>query len=430
MEIALLLVLILLNGAFAMAEIALLTARKGRLQRLAGDGDRSALMAIRLGEEPTRFLSTLQIGITAIGISSGIIGEVSLVRPLSQTLQKAGVENQLSEVGAAIIVVTLITFLSIVIGELLPKRIGQNNAETIARFMALPVAMLARITRPFVFLLTASTEGLLRITGRSGQGNTSLTEEDIHAMLVEGAQAGVIDKYEHEMVRNVFCLDDRHIVSLMTPRSEIVYLDLNQPLEASLTYLMASKHSRFPVCRDGMRGILGVISVKRLLNHRLALGRTELVDCLVPPVFVPESLSAMKILEQFRESDVHMLFVVDEYGEVLGIVTLQDIMEVLAGGFKPHNDEDITAIQRADGSWLFDGLIPIPELKDRLGLKSVPDEGKARYHTLSGMMMTLIGGIPHTGQISFWEGWHLEVVDMDGHRIDKVLASRVKEPEV
>jgi putative hemolysin len=429
LDIAILVALILLNGVFAMSEIALVTARKSRMQRLAEDGDRSATIAMRLGEEPTQFLSTVQIGITAIGILNGIVGEAALAGPLAEFLQTLGVDQKTSAIGATTIVVVSITYFSIVVGELVPKRIAQFNAEGIARLMARPIALLAQLSRPFVYLLSISTDGILRLMGKKELSSANLTEEDIHAMLVEGSQTGIIEKQEHEMVRNVFRLDDRQIASLMTPRSEIIYLDIEQPLEESLETLIASDHSRFPVCRGGIHELLGVITAKRLLKQRLKEESSEKIsEYLLPAVYVPESLTGMKLLEQFRESGVQMVFVIDEYGEILGLITLQDLLEALTGEFKPRDPEHVWAVQREDGSWLLDGLIPIMELKDRLGLKAVPEEDKGRYHTLSGMMMWLIGKVPRTGDITEWQGWRLEVVDLDGNRIDKVMASRLPEP--
>ncbi len=429
MDISILIALILLNGVFAMSEIALVTARKSRLQRMAEEGDRSAAVAVHLGEDPTRFLSTVQIGITAIGILNGIVGEAALAGPLADLLYDLGLDRKSSAVGATAIVVVGITYFSIVVGELVPKRIAQFNAEGIARLMARPIAFLAKLSRPFVFLLSISTDGILRLMGKKELSSANLTEEDIHAMLVEGSQAGVIEKEEHEMVRNVFRLDDRQIASLMTPRSEIIRLDFEQPLEEGLETLVASDHSRFPVCRGGMHDVLGVITAKRLLRLQMkgeSPGR--IAEYLLPAVYVPESLTGIKLLEQFRESGVQMVFVVDEYGEILGLITLQDLLVALAGEFKPRDPEDIWAVQREDGSWLLDGLIPIPELKDRLSLKNVPEEEKGRYHTLSGMIMWLMGTVPRTGDIAQWQDWRLEVVDLDGNRIDKVMASRLPEP--
>lgn len=430
MEIAILASLILLNGIFAMSELALVTARRSRLQRLAEEGDRSAAVAMRLGEEPTQVLSTVQIGITAIGILNGIMGEAALSEPLKAFLTRDPVNFDSANAAliARTVVVVGITYFSIVVGELVPKRIAQFNAEGIARLMARPVSLLALLSRPFVYLLSASTDGILRLMGKKELSTANLTEDDIHAMLVEGSQAGLIEKHEHEMVRNVFRLDDRQIASLMTPRSEIVFLDVEQPLDTMLEQLIASDHSRFPVCRGGLNELFGVITAKRLLKQHIREETTDLTNYLLPAVYVPESLTGMKLLEQFRESGVQMVFVVDEYGEVLGLVTLQDVLEALAGEFKARDPEDVWAVRRDDGSWLLDGLIPIPELKDRLELRSVPEEEKGRYHTLSGMIMWLVGRLPRTGDVTEWQGWMLEVVDLDGNRIDKVLAQRKPEP--
>lgn len=427
MEIAFLLGLILLNGVFAMSEIALVTARRSRLQRLAEAGDRAARAAVRLGEEPTQFLSTVQIGITAIGILNGIVGEAALAGPLAGVLHGMGLDENASAVGATALVVVTVTYVTIVVGELVPKRIGQFNAEGIARLMARPIAALAGLSRPFVWLLSVSTDGLLLLIGKKAGGGANLTEEDIHAMLAEGSQVGVIEEQEHAMVRNVFRLDDRQIASLMTPRSEIVCLDLDQPFEDALGELIDSDHSRFPVCRGGMHEVIGIVTAKRLLKYHLQGSAAPLTDYLQPAVYVPESLTGLKLLEHFRESGVQMVFVVDEYGEVLGLITVQDVLAAVAGEFKPHRAEDVWAVRRADGSWLLDGLIPVPELKDRLGMKTVPEETKGRYNTLSGMIMWLLGTVPRTGDVAQWEDWRLEVVDLDGNRIDKVLASRLPE---
>ncbi|MEW6593688.1 MAG: hemolysin family protein [Thermodesulfobacteriota bacterium] len=423
MDIFLLIGLILLNGVFAMSEIAVVTARRNRLSRLAEAGDSSAARALRLAEEPTQFLSTIQIGITAIGVLNGIVGEALFAESFALWLQGLGLNQQISSAGATALVVVVITYFSIVVGELVPKRIAQFNAEGIARVVARPISALAMLSRPFVALLSFSTDGVLRLFGKKELGSANLTEEDIHAMLAEGSETGVIEKQEHAMVRNVFRLDERQIASLMTPRSEIVYLDIEQPLAESFDRLIQSDHSRFPVCRGGLDEVLGVITTKRVLQQTLQDGLTDLAEHLQPCVYVPESLTGMKLLEQFRESGVQMVFVVDEYGEILGLITLQDVLEALAGEFKPRDPEDVWAVQRGDGTWLLDGLMPIPELKDRLGLKAVPEEEKGRYHTLSGMMMWLIGQLPRTADIVEWEGWRLEVVDMDGKRIDKVLAA-------
>lgn len=430
MEILLLIILILINGLFAMSEIALVTARRTRLARLAENGDGAAAVAIMLHDEPTRFLSTIQIGITSIGILNGIVGEAILAAPFAVWLYGLGFDQQASSIAATALVVVVITYVSIVVGELVPKRIGQISPEGIARLVARPMQFLALFTRPFVRLLSFSTDTILRLLGQHEQAAHGVTEEEIHAMIEEGSEAGVIEQQEHEMVRNVFRLDDRQIGSLMIPRADIVYLDVERLLEENLQWIAASDHSRFPVCRGGLHEVLGIVNAKQLLNQKLKGGPTELATQLQPAIFVPETLNGMDLLGHFRASGMQMVLVVDEYGEVQGLVTLQDVLEAVTGEFKPRNQEDAWAVQREDGSWLLDGLIPVPELKDRLELKAVPDEDKGRYHTLSGLMMWLLGRLPQTGDIAHWELWQLEVVDLDGKRVDKVLASRLPEPAV
>ncbi len=424
-ELLLLLVLILLNGAFAMSEIALVTARKARLQLLVDQGDRGAAAALALNEEPTRFLSTIQVGITSIGILSGIVGQAAFAAPLTDWLVRMGADPKLSQIGATGLVVVVVTYFSIVLGELVPKRLGQIAAETIARRVARPIGWLALVAKPFVRLLSASTDLLLRLLGVKGRGAAAVTEEEIHALIQEGSESGVIDEQERTMVRNVFRLDDRQIASLMTPRSDIVYLDLEEPFEENLQKVLETDHSRFPVCRGGLSEVLGVITARRLLIQTIRDGRPDFGQSLEPPVYVPESLTGMELLENFRSSTAHMALVVDEYGEIQGMVTLQDLFEAIAGEFKTPRIEDAWAIPRQDGSWLLDGLIPVPELKDRLGFTQVPEEELGRYNTLSGMVMLLLGRVPHTGDAVEWSGWRFEIVDMDGRRIDKVLATRV-----
>jgi putative hemolysin len=427
MEILFLIALILLNGVFAMSEIALVAARRARLAKLAEDGDGAAAVAIELHDEPTRFLSTIQIGITSIGILNGIVGEAVLAAPFARRLQGLGLDAETSGVAATALVVVVITYVSIVVGELVPKRIGQFNPEGIARLVARPMRFLALLTRPFVRLLSFSTDALLRLLGQREQPGQGVTEEEIHAMIEEGSEAGVIEQQEREMVRNVFRLDDRQIGSLMIPRADIVYLDVERPLEENMQWIASSDHSRFPVCRGGLHDILGIVNAKQLLNQKLKGGATDLAAHLQPAVFVPETLNGMDLLGHFRASGMQMVLVVDEYGEAQGLVTLQDVLEAVTGEFKPRNQEDAWAVQREDGSWLLDGLIPIPELKDRLEWKAVPEEDKGRYHTLSGLMMLLLGRLPLTGDKTVWENWELEIVDLDGKRVDKVLASRLPE---
>lgn len=429
MKIIILAGLIFLNGLFAMAEIALVVARKNRLRRLSEKGDKSAAAAIRLGEDPTGFLSTIQIGITAIGILNGIVGESALAEPLAKWLTVLGLGTKTSAMGATAIVVITITYLTIVIGELVPKRLAQLNAEGIAKLTARPISILSTLSKPLVFILSISTNGILRLMGKNKIPETGLTEEDIHAMVTRGSEIGLLKKQEHDIVQNVFRLDDRNVDSMMTPRNEIIYIDIEEPIRESLERIAATDHSRFPVCRGGMHDILGVIASKRLLREYIKNDFTNINKDLQPCVFVPETLNGIRLMEQFRESGVQMIFVVDEYGGISGIITLQDLLEAMAGEFKPKDPRDMWAVQRKDGSWLLDGMIPIQALMDKLNLQNEPGERKENFNTLSGMMMWLIGKIPKTGDIAEWEEWQFEVVDLDGNRVDKVLASKITQNE-
>lgn len=430
MEILVLLSLIIVNGIFAMSEIALVTAKRSRLTKIAEGGNKSAAAAIKLGQAPTRFLSTIQIGITSIGIFNGIVGEGALAGPLAIRFNLLGMDPEISHIVSTAIVVLLITYVTIVIGELVPKRLGQFDPEGIACLVSRPMLTLSKITRPFGRLLSTSTDTILRLMGKSPYAYPSVTEEEIHAMLEEGSEAGVIEQNEHEMVRNVFRLDDRQLGTLMVPRADIVYLDVTRPLDENILRVTESEHSRFPVCSGGLQSLLGVVNSKQLLSKTLKGGLTEFTSQLQPCVYVPETLTGMELLDHFRNSGTQMVFVVDEYGEIQGLVTLQDMLEAVTGKFVPRNIEDSWAVKRQDGSWLLDGLIPVPELKDTLELKSVPDEDKGLYHTLSGLMMWLLGRMPKTGDIMFWENWNLEIIDLDGQRIDKVLASRRSDNQV
>jgi putative hemolysin len=429
MEVALLFALVLLNGLFAMSEIALVTARKTRLQKLIDEGNSAAKAAATMGEDPTRFLSTIQIGITSIGVLNGIVGEAAFAKPLALWLVSLGMLESYATYASTGLVVVLITYFSIVLGELVPKRLGQTNPEAVAMLVAKPIGWLAIATKPFVRLLSASTNGLLRILGVQQRTGSNVTEEEIHAVLAEGTSAGVIESHEHTMVRNVFRLDDRQIGSLMVPRGDAVVLDINEPFEENLRRIDASDHARFPVVQGSIENTLGVINARQLLSQ-IAHGHSpDLKQNLQAPLYVPETLTGMELLGSFRSSDVQMAFVIDEYGEVQGIVTLQDLVEAITGEFRPRDPKTSWAVQRDDGSWLLDGHIPVPELKDRLGLSAVPEEERGRYHTLSGMMMMLTGRLPKTADSVEWEDWKFEIVDMDGKTIDKVLATkRARDP--
>jgi len=426
MDVALLAFLIVLNALFAMSEMALTAARKARLQVMAETGDVGARVAIDLHDDPTRFLSVVQVGITSIGVLNGIVGDAAFSEPFAKWLHLTfAIHDRAAAITATAMIVALITFLTIIFGELVPKRLGQMYPESVARLVSRPMDWLSIATRPFVKLLSFCTEGTLRLLGVRGEPDRSVTEAEIAASLEEGLDAGVIEAQEHQMVRNVFRLDERQVGSMMIPRGEIVWLDADAQPPDVLAMLNDSRHSRFPVCRGGLDEVVGVLSAQELLRRHMQALPFTLVEGLEPAVFVPETLTGMELLEHFRGAAAQIVFVVDEYGEVQGMISVTDLLEAITGEFTTPADDDSWAVQREDGSWLFDGLIPVPELKDRLALKELPLEDKGRYNTLAGMVMLLLGRLPQTTDTVEWQGWRFEVVDLDGKRIDKVLASTV-----
>ncbi len=424
MEVALLIFLILLNAVFAMSEMALTASRKARLQVMVEADDAGAQAAMDLHDNPTKFLSTVQIGITSIGVLNGIVGDAAFSAPFARWLNLTfGMHDRAADISATAMVVIVITFLTIIFGELVPKRVGQIHPETVARLVARPMEWLSTIARPFVRLLTVSTEACLRLLGMHNVPDRSVTEEEIAASLVEGLDAGVIEAHEHQMVRNVFRLDDRQVGSMMIPRAEIVWLDADATPDEVLRVIANEEHSRYPVCRGGLDDVLGLISAQALLQRVMQDKPLALTEGLLAAVFVPETLSGMELLDHFRASNAQFVFVVDEYGEVQGMITVREVLEAITGEFTTPSNEDSWGVQRTDGSWLFDGLIPVPELKDRLALKALPEEDRGRYNTLAGMVMLLLGRLPRTADAVEWDGWRFEVVDLDGKRVDKVLAN-------
>ena len=431
MDVALLLFLIVVNALFAMSEMALTTSRKARLAVMAEAGDLGAQAAQVLHENPTKFLSTVQIGITSIGVLNGIVGDAAFSQPLAHWLNAVlpALSTRAADVTGTAMVVVIITFLTIIFGELVPKRLGQMYPERVAVLVARPMDMLSSATRPFVWLLTVCTQATLRLLGIRNAPSRSVTEEEIAASLEEGLDAGVIEAKEHQMVRNVFRLDERQIGSMMIPRAEITWVNQLAAVPEILAQMSDGGHSRYPVCRDGLDDVVGVIQAQDLL---LPLSRGEAPDLgalMKPPVFVPETLSGMELLDHFRATGAELVFVVDEYGAVQGVITVRDVLEAITGEFSPPSADDAWAVRRADGSWLLDGLIPVPELKDRLEIRELPEEDRGRYNTLAGMVMLLLGRLPRTTDVVEWDGWRFEVVDLDGKRVDKVLVSQIAPTE-
>ena len=426
MDVALLLFLILLNAMFAMSEMALTASRKARLAVMAEAGEPGAVAAQVLHENPTKFLSTVQIGITSIGVLNGIVGEAAFSQPMAVWLHSVlPLSMRLADISATALVVLIITFLTIIFGELVPKRVGQMYPERVAVLVARPMNMLSAAARPFVWLLSACTQTTLRLLGIRHAPSRSVTEEEIAASLEEGLDAGVIEAQEHQMVRNVFRLDERQVGSMMIPRAEITWLDQHAPLPDLLAQMTEHGHSRYPVCRDGLDDVVGVIQAQDLL---VPLSRGEMPDLgllMQAPVFVPETISGMELLDHFRATSAELVFVVDEYGAVQGVITVRDVLEAITGEFSSPSAEDAWAVMRADGSWLMDGMIPVPEMKDRLEIRDLPEEDRGRYNTLAGMIMLLLGHLPRTTDVVEWDSWRFEVVDLDGKRVDKVLVSRI-----
>jgi putative hemolysin len=426
MDVALLVFLIVVNAGFAMSEMALTTSRKARLQVMLEAGQSGVEAAIDLHDHPTKFLSTVQVGITSISILNGIVGDAAFSEPLAVWLhQMLSISERAAHIAATALVVLIITVLTIIFGELVPKRIGQLFPETVAAFVAPLMQWLSTATRPLLVLLSMTTDGVLRLLGIHGNAKREVTEEEIAASLEEGLDAGVIEAHEHQMVRNVFRLDDRQIGSMMIPRADILWLDANAPISEVLRAVVEEGHARYPVCRGGLDDVIGVITAQALLKP-LAAGQTPVItEELEPPVFVPETLSGMELLDHFRSNAAQLVFVVDEYGAVQGVITLRDVLEAITGEFGTDSAEDAWAVQREDGSWLMDGLIPVPEIKDRLEVKDLPEEDRGRYNTLAGMIMLLLGRLPRTSDAVEWGDWRFEVVDLDGKRVDKVLVSRI-----
>lgn len=423
MDILLIVCLTLLNGVFAMSEMALSTSRRPRLAAMAEEGDASAAAALKLMDDPTNFLSTVQVGITSIGVLNGIIGEAAFSGSLQAWLQSLGLSEGPAQLGATGAVVTVITIITIIFGELVPKRIGLLYPELVSRWVARPMSWLARAARPFVRALSAGTRLVLAILRIDTTGSRTVTEAEISASLEEGVDAGLIEQHEHQMVQNVFQLDERPLTSLMVPRAEVRWLDASSTVAQALRVAGSSEgaHSWYPVCRGSLDDVLGVISVARLLE----LGPDHpgsIEEHTQPVAFLPETLSGMEILEQLRAKSGRILLVVDEYGVVQGLMTPLDLLEAITGELKPQAQEDAWATQRPDGSWLIDGLMPIAELKARLVIEELPGEDRGLFNTVAGLLMAVSGRLPKVADRIKVAAWSFEVLDLDGRRIDKVLA--------
>jgi putative hemolysin len=414
--------LIIANGFLAMAEIAIVSARKVRLQQRAEEGDAKAKIALELANSPSRFLSTIQIGITLVGILAGAFGGVTIAEQLAPKLNRIA---WIAPHGGAVslsIVVLGITYLSLIIGELVPKQIALHHAERISAAVAPSMRTLSWLAAPLVKLLSLSTQLVLRTFGVRPSEEVTVTEEEIKLMIEQGTQEGVFEPSEQEIVERVFRLGDRTANSLMTPRPDVVWLDPNEPPEEIQQKITADSHTRYPVAEGQIDHIIGLVNSKDLLSQNLSCQPIDLRSVLRPALFIPESMSALDMLERFKQKRTHVAFVIDEHGGFQGLVTTSDILEAIVGDIPmPDEAEEAEIIQREDGSWLVDGKVPADELKDLLQTDELPFENENLYQTLGGLVMAFLGRIPKSGDHFEWGGFRFEVMDMDGHRVDKVL---------
>lgn len=421
-EILVLVVLILANALFAMSEIAVVSARKTRLQQQAQEGNKRAQVALELANAPNQFLATIQLGITLVGIMAGAFGGATIAEELAGVLEQVPFLAPYSEVIGVGIVVLTITYFSLVIGELIPKRLGLNNAERVAARLAPFMRTLSRLASPLVRLLSLSTDLAMRLLRVRPKQETPVSEEEIKLLLQQGTRAGAFEPAEQEMVEHVFRLGDAKVKALMTPRPEVVWLDLDDPAEEARRVVATRGHSRFPVARGELDHVLGVVYVKDLLADGLDGQPFDLEANLRPALYLPETVTALEAMEQLRMNHTDAALVIDEYGGFEGLLTVEDILEAIIGDIvAPGELVEPEAVQREDGSWLLDGTLPIDEVKDLLGVDSLPHEG-SQYQTLGGFVMLCLGRIPSAGDHFSCCGWRFEVVDMDRLRVDKILA--------
>jgi len=419
-NVSIILLLILLNGVFALAEIALVSARRARLKQMVQDGSRSAQVALDLSDDPNQFLSTVQIGITLIGVFAGAFGGANIAGLLAEPMRDWPLIGPYAGAVSLMLVVGIITYLSVVIGELVPKRVALQHAERISVIIARPMRLLSAIARPVVHLLSISTDALLVLLGIETTPEDEASEEEIRLLVQESAQAGIIEEEERNMVESIFRLNDRPLDALMTPRPEIVWLDINMHADEIRNIVQSTAHSRFPVCDGDVDHVLGIAQAKDLLANCLDQQPLELKAMMHEPLFVPEKMHALTALERFKQSGTHMALLVDEYGGIEGLVTLINILEAIVGDI-PTAEEivDPPIVQREDGSWMVDGLISVEDFKEAFDIRALP--GESNFQTLGGFMIHMLGSMPITGSHFGWGGYRFEVVDMDGHRVDKVL---------
>jgi putative hemolysin len=428
-DVLLLLLLIVLNGIFAMSEIAVVSARRARLIQLAEDGSKGARHALTLASEPTRFLSSVQVGITSIGILNGAIGEGVIAARLRPALEQVPLLAPYADTLSLAIMVAVLTYVSLIIGELVPKRIALIHPETIASVIARPMEVVAGVTRPIVFLLSVSTDSILRLFRVRQAKQPGVTADEIRVMLEQGAEEGVFEPTEHELVTNVLNLDERHVGAVLTPRSNIVYVDIRDSVDTLREKLREQPHSVLPLCDGSLDKVLGFVRSTKVLERFLERGQPDLPSLAEPPLFVPETMTLMKLLEQFKRTHLPIALVVDEFGDVEGLVSFTDVISSIVGDLPTEPGEEPAIVQREDGSWLLDGAVDLDTALRTLEAEAiVSDEDRQHFHTLGGLAMVALGRVPRTGDVFERGDYRFEVVDMDGNRVDRVLASRKSPP--
>jgi putative hemolysin len=421
-ELVIVILLIMANGVFALSETAFVSARKVRLQQWANEGNVKAAAALELVNSPNRLLSTVQLGITLIGILAGAFGGASIAKAVAVYIDAIPWLAPYADAIALALVVLCITYLSLVIGELVPKRIALNNPERIAMFMVTPMRVLSTIASPFIQLLSLSTEGILRLIGLRPSTEPPITEEEINVLIEEGTRIGTFEAAEQDMIERIFRLGDRRVSVLMTHRPDIVWLDVNDTPQEINQVIRESAFSRFPVCDGSLDNVLGMVHVKDLFQQCITGQPFDLKAVLQEPVYVLENTSTLKVLELFKQTGAQAALVIQEYGDIEGLITLNDILEAIVGDIPSRDDLDHPqAVEREDGSWLLDGMLPIDELKDILHIRELPEEASGTYNTLAGFVLLNLGHVPKTCEHFEWDGFRFEVIDMDGRRIDKVL---------
>jgi putative hemolysin len=417
-DILILLVLLLLNGLFVMSEMAVVSSRKARLQQLSNEGNKRAGRALNLAQDPSTFLSTVQIGITLISVLLGALGGSVFADPLASLFQSMTILHGYAHALAFGLVVVVITTLTLIIGELVPKRLALHQPERIAAAISGPMTFISRLFRPLVWLSSRATNMVLKLIGIQPTTEPPVTEEEIQLLIDQGKEAGVIEESEQDMVEGVFSLSDSRVYSLMTPRSEVTWLDIKDTSDEIRNKIIESPYSRFPVCHNSLDSVLGIVKARDLLAPpSLSSDGFKLKDKLRPAFYVPETMYASRALEVFKEKHAELMLVIDEFGSLQGLLTLNDIIEEIVGDI----EIEAQATQRQDGSWLLDGLLPVDDFKEIFKVEKLPHESE--YESLSGFVMLSLGRVPQAADHFEWNGLRFEIMDMDGRRVDKVLVT-------